>query len=90
MISNYKIKVRVEIEECADSTTGEPRQEDVGVFEWVISAQQAYSIDACEQILLQTNYEALRDAFAHHLSTVSRQYALEVAGSLAECEMKPY
>lgn len=90
MASNYKVKVRVEIEECAAPLTDAPRQEDVGVFEWVISAQQAQSIDECEQIVLQTDYEALRDALAHHLSAVSQQYVLEVAGTLEGCEVKPY
>jgi hypothetical protein len=48
------------------------------------------SIDSCEQVLLQTTYAGLRDAFARHLSAVSEQYALEIAGDLAECEVKPY
>jgi hypothetical protein len=90
MANNYKVKIQVEIEECVDTTTDGPRKEDVGVFEWVVSAKQAHSIDECEQIVLQTDYAALRDAFAHHLSTVSQQYALEVAGSLKACEVKPY
>jgi hypothetical protein len=90
MANNCKVKVQVEIEECADTVTDGPRKESVGVFEWVVSAEQAHSIDECEQIVLQTNYAALRDAFAHHLSAVSQQHALEVAGSLEECEVKPY
>jgi len=90
MANNYKVKVRVEIEECADTTTDGPSKEDVGVFEWVVSAEQARSIDECEQIVLRTNHDALRDAFAHHLSGVSRQYALEIAGSLEKCEVKAY
>ena len=90
MANNCKVKVQVEIEECADTATDGPRKEGVGVFEWVVSAEQAHSIDECEQIVLQTNYDALRDAFAHHLSAVSQQHALEVAGSLEECEVKPY
>jgi len=90
MANNYKIKVRVEIEACADTTTDGPIKKGVGAFERVISAEQAHSIDECEQILLQTNYEAVRDALACHLSAVSRQYALEVAGSLARCQVKPY
>jgi hypothetical protein len=90
MANNYKIKVRVEVEECVDAITDAPSKEGVGVFKHVISAEQAYSIDACEQVLLQTNYAALRDAFAHHLSAVSRQYALEAADSLATCEVRPY
>jgi len=90
MADNYRVKVHIEIEECADVVTDAPSKEGVGAFEHIISAEQAHSIDACEQILLQTNYVALRDAFAHHLSAVSRRYALEVVGSLAECEVKPY
>lgn len=89
-MDNYKIKVQVEIEESADTTTDGPRKEDVWVFEWVGSAEQARSIDECEQIVLRTNHDALRDAFAHHLSNVSQQYALEIAGSLEKCEVKPY
>jgi len=90
MANNYRVKVQVEIEECTDTTTDGPRKEGIGAFERVISAKQARSIDECEQIVLQTNYDALRDAFAHHLSTVSQQYVLEVAGSLEECEVKSY
>ena len=90
MASNYKVKVQIEIAACRNDVDDAPTQSGVGVFEYVISAEQAHSIDACEQRLLQTNYAALRDAFAHHLEVVSQQYALEVAGSLAECEVKPY
>lgn len=90
MVSNYKVRVQVEIEECADTRIDGPRKEDVGTFEWVISAEQAHSIDECEQIVLQTNHNAVRDAFGHHLSSVSEQYALEVAGSLEKCKVKAY
>jgi len=90
MADNYRVKVQVEIVACGDDVDDAPTKSGVGTFEQVISAGQAHSIDACEQRLLQTNYAALRDAFAHHLEDVSRQYALEVAGSLAECEVKPY
>lgn len=90
MANNYKVKVHVEIEACADVTTDSPSKEGIGAFEWIVSAEQAHSIDECEQIVLQTGCDALRDAFAHHLSRVSQQYALEVAGSLDECEIKPY
>ena len=90
MVNNYRVKVRVEIEECTDTTTDAPKKEGIGTFGWVVSAQQAHSIDECEQIVLQTDYEALRDALVHHLSAVSQQYALEVAGSLEACEVKPY
>jgi len=90
MPNNYKVKVQVEIAACGDDVDDAPAKSGVGAFEHVISAEQAHSIDACEQRLLQTNYAALRDAFAHHLEVVSQQYALEVAGSLAEREVKPY
>jgi hypothetical protein len=90
MANNYKVKVHVEIIECADAVTDAPSKEGVGTFEHIVSREQAHSIDACEQILLQTNYAALRDVFAHHLSVISRQSALGAVGSLAECEVKPY
>ncbi len=90
MANNYKVKVQVEIAACGDDVDDAPTKSGVGAFEHVISAEQAHSIDACEQRLLQTNYAALRDAFAHHLNAVSQQYALGVVGSLAECEVKPY
>jgi hypothetical protein len=90
MANNYKVKVQVEIAACRDDVNKAPTQSGIGTFEYVISAEQAHSIDACEQRLLQTNYAALRDAFAHHLEVVSQKYGLEVAGSLAECEVKPY
>jgi len=90
MANNYKVKVQVEIATCRDAVAAAPTQLGIGAFEYVISAEQAHSIDACEQRLLQTNYAAVRDAFAHHLEVVSQQYVLEVAGSLAECEVKAY
>jgi hypothetical protein len=90
MANNYKVRVQVEIEECADTRTDGPRKEDIGIFEWVVSAEQAHSIDECEQIVLQTNHDALRDAFGHHLSSVSQQYALEIAGSLEKCTVQAY
>ena len=90
MANHYKVKVQVEIAACGDDVDDAPTKSGVGAFEYVISAEQAHSIDTCEQKLLQTNYAALRDAFAHHLEVVSRQYALGAAGSLAECEVKPY
>jgi hypothetical protein len=90
MANNYKVKVQVEIAACGDDIDGAPTRSGVGAFEYVISAEQACNIDACEQGLLETNYAALRDAFARHLEAVSRQYALGMEGSLAKCEVKPY
>ncbi len=90
MADNYRIKVQVEIEKCADAVMDEFTRTGVGQFERIISLEQAQSIDACEQILLQTNYAALRDAFAGHCNRVSRQYALEIVEELEGCEVKPY
>jgi hypothetical protein len=90
MADNYKVKVQVEIVNCVDVETNEFTQAGSGIFERIITAEQGQSIDVCEQILLQTNYAALREAFADHCSRVSRQYALEQGATLAECEVKPY
>lgn len=90
MADNYKVKVKVEIVKCADVVTNEFIQVGVGMFERIISAEQAQNIDTCEQMLLQTNYAALRDAFACHCSRISRQHALEFVEELEACEVKPY
>jgi hypothetical protein len=90
MADNYKVKVKVEIEKCAEGVTDEFIQVGVGMFERIISAEQAQSIDECEQMLLETNYAALRDAFASHCSRVSRQHVLEFVEELEACEVKPY
>ena len=90
MADNYKVKVNIEIIKCADIVTDEFAQVGVGVFERIMSTEQAQSIDVCEQILLETNYAALRDAFACHCSRVSRQHALEFAEELEACAVKPY
>jgi len=90
MADNYKVKVNIEIEKCVDAVTDEYIQVGDGMFERIISAEQAGSIDECEQMLLETNYAALRDAFACHCSRMSRQYALEVVKELVRCEVKPY
>lgn len=90
MADNYKVKVNIEIIKCADAVTNEFIQVGVGMFERIISTEQAQSIDVCEQMLLETNYAALRDAFACHCSRVSRQHVLEFVEELAACEVKPY
>jgi len=92
MASKYKVSIYVEIKECPDEVeiTNQPIKEGVGEFMWVVSSEEAYSIDKLEQIMLKTHYAALRDAFAHHLSSISKEYALSAAGSLDECEIKPY
>jgi hypothetical protein len=90
MAGNYKVKVQVEIVKCPYRETDNLTHKGIGLYEQIIAAEQAQNIDACEQILLQTNYAALRDAFACHLNAISGQHALEFVENLAECEVKPY
>jgi hypothetical protein len=90
MADNYKIKVNIEIVKCVDTVTDGFIQVGVGKFERIISVEQAQSIDECEQMLLETNYAALRDAFACHCSRMSRQHALEFVEALEGCAVKPY
>lgn len=72
-MSNYKIRVHVEIVECDAPVQKEPVQVPDGAFELNISSKQAESIDDCEQALLQANYPAIRDALAKHLAQVSKK-----------------
>jgi hypothetical protein len=46
-----------------------------GQFQRVITAQEAISLDACEQALLAVNYPALRHALAEHFKRVSLEQA---------------
>lgn len=70
---NYKIKVNVEIIECEEPVQARPVKVDAGGFEFNISAARACSIDDCEQALLETNYPALREVLAQHLSELSKK-----------------
>jgi len=90
MANNYRIEVRVEIVKCEAEVTAVPTRQGDGQFVFTLSESQACDIDRCEQALLRTNYEALREALEHHLSTVSQEKALAVAGSMAEVQVKPY
>jgi hypothetical protein len=55
MADNYKVKVQVEIEKCADAVTDEFTRIGDGLFEYIISAEEGQSIDVCEQICTLTN-----------------------------------
>ena len=72
-MTNYKIKVRVEIVECDEPAQTRPVQSADGPFELNITPAQACSIDDCEQALLQANYPAIREAIAQHLSELSKK-----------------
>ena len=73
MAKNYKIKVKVEIVESDQEAAVDLSQTEDGEFELVISAEQAVSIDECEQALLRTNYPAIRAAIANHLTELSKK-----------------
>lgn len=73
MAKNYKIKVKVEIVESDQEAEVDLNQSEDGQFELVISAEQAVSIDECEQALLRTNYPAIRAAIAKHLTELSKK-----------------
>ena len=72
-MSRYCIKVHVEIEESDQALHGAPLEQADGSFELVLSERQASSIDDCEQALLQTNYAAVRQALATHLTALSKK-----------------
>ena len=72
-MSNYKIKVNIEIVESNEPTHSEPNALEDGSFELNISAAQAESIDECEQALMRANSPALRAALGRHLSQMSKK-----------------
>jgi hypothetical protein len=72
-VSNYKIRVKIEIVESEEAISVAPEQVSGGLFEFNIAADLAESIDDCEQALLATHYPALRAALSEHLETVSKK-----------------
>jgi hypothetical protein len=76
-MGNYEIKVNIEILETEKSTTNKPNGTEDGCFKLTICEQDAISIDKCENALLRTNYEAIRDALSKHLEEISKKKALE-------------
>lgn len=73
MAKNYKIKVKVEIVESDQEAEVDLIRTEDGQFELVITEEQAVSIDECEQVLLRTNYPAIRAAIAKHLTELSKK-----------------
>jgi hypothetical protein len=72
-MGNYKIKVNVEIVESKDTIMDQPNKTKEGCFEFTIPEADAISIGRCEKALLETNYEAIRDAISRHLGEVSKK-----------------
>jgi hypothetical protein len=72
-MSQYKIRVQIEMIPCDDAPRREPVKEHDGSLSIVLSETDAINIDACEQAFLQTTYPRLREALATHLSEVSKK-----------------
>lgn len=72
-MSRYRIRVEVKIEESDDTVAQNPVEQADGSFRVVIPEATASSIDECEQALLRTNYVAVRQALADHLSDLSKK-----------------
>lgn len=72
-MENYRIKVKVEIAECAESELRDTTKREDGSFEMTISEKEAISIDKCENALLKTVYESMREAISRHLTEVSKK-----------------
>ena len=81
-MSNYEIRLHIQIRPTDDEVTEETHQDGHGRFRTVVSEATAQSIDACEQALLGLNYPALREALSRHLSEVSRQEASHGVGQV--------
>lgn len=76
-MSNYNIKVHVEIVECNDQNRKAVKEQDDGSFTMTIDEKDAVSIDNSEKALLSTAYPAIRKALAEHLEKVSKKKALK-------------
>lgn len=74
-MSNYEIRIQVDISPTEQDVTPGVTPSDDGSFRIVMSRDSGQSIDQCEQALLAVNYPAIREALARHLSEVSRQKA---------------
>jgi hypothetical protein len=76
-MSNFKVKVHIEIIESEESNEKELEQQDDGSFTMVINEKDAISIDNSERALLETSYPAIRKALAMHLENLSKKKALK-------------
>ena len=76
-MSNYKIKVNVEIVECDDQNEKATEEQNDGSFTMTINEKDAISIDNSERALLSTAYPAIRKALADHLESVSKKKLLK-------------
>ena len=72
-MGNDQMRVHVEIVESHESVGRGPVKGPDGSFTLQISEAEASRIDQCEQALLQTNYEAIREALSAHVTMASKK-----------------
>ncbi len=83
-MSPYEISVEIKIKECEGSVDPNPVEQADGSFRLVMADKTASRIDACEQALLGTNFAAVRQAIAAHLSALSQKKPKSVPSKKAE------
>ena len=72
-MSNYKIIIKIDIQQTSTPTSNGLIKSDDGSFRIVLPQEAAQSIDTCEKALLTANYPALREALSNHLSAISKE-----------------
>ena len=88
-MSNYEIKIQVDIRATENEVTKEVTQSADGSFRIVVSRESGQSIDQCEHALLAVNYPAIREALSGHLSEVSRQEAAAYSPGILKKTPRP-
>lgn len=87
-MSRYRISVEIKIEESDEGVEGNPVEQADGSFRVVIPEATASSIDECEQALLRTNYAAVRQAMAAHLTALSKKKPKHMPANMAKLMKK--
>jgi len=77
IMGDYEVRVSVEVMGRKGSVRGEAVKIKDGSYKVNISEEEAISIDRCEEVILQTSYEAMRDAISKHLTQISKKEAME-------------
>ncbi len=72
-MGKFKIKIRVEIDECEDRNNKNPEEQVNGSFDMIIDESEAISIDKSEEAILEITYPSIRKALAEHLSKMSKK-----------------
>ena len=72
---SYKMRVKIEFVECAESPGEEIENPIPGVYEQIVSQEIGESIDGCEGQFMPLVYEAMRGSMAEHWSRSSKKVA---------------